>query len=43
MDLGESDKVDYGTGAPVLGGQAEGAGPIQSQEEMAEMGPHQCL
>lgn len=35
----EGDKAGQGTGASVLRGRAEGAGPVQPREETTERGP----
>jgi len=46
-DTGESPAEGYeddeGTGAPVLRGEAEGAGLVQPEEEKAARGPYKCL
>ena len=39
----EGYKDDEGTGASLLGGTAEGAGPVYAEEEKAERGPSKCL
>ena len=44
---GESPPEGYedgeGTGASLLGGEAEGAGLVQPEEEKAARGPYKCL
>ena len=39
----EGYEDDEGTGAPVLWGEAEGAGLVQPEEEKAARGPNKCL